>query len=51
MVLDHAHAGNHVIQEWLSNPGIEIELEATAIHGISTEVARDKGEESMLLLI
>lgn len=32
-----------VVNEWLVNPGIDIPLEATAVHGISTEHARLNG--------
>lgn len=45
IVLDHPDAGNHIVGEWLSDPGIEIDLEATAIHGISTEAARANGDD------
>lgn len=30
---------------WLANPGVEIPAEATAVHGISTEMARNQGTE------
>jgi DNA polymerase-3 subunit epsilon len=35
---------------WLANPGIDIPLEATAVHGISTEVAREHGETPRVVL-
>ena len=33
--------GNDI--EWLADPGIEIPLEASAVHGITTAIAREKG--------
>src|ERR1017187_726189 len=33
-------------REWLCNPGIEIPLNATAVHGVSTEEARTKGQDA-----
>ena len=32
-------------QQWLVNPGVEIPAEATAIHGITTEHAREHGTD------
>lgn len=32
-------------REWLANPGIPIPPEATAVHGITDEIARTSGEE------
>lgn len=34
-----------VVREWLANPGIDIPAEATAIHGITTEHAREHGQD------
>ena len=31
--------------EWLANPGIPIPAEATAVHGITDEIARERGQE------
>ena len=45
IVLDDPNVNDLSCWEWLSNPEIEIELEATAIHGISTEAARIKGAD------
>lgn len=41
-VVDH---GGQVIQEheWLADPGVEIPLEASEVHGITTEKARSEG--------
>lgn len=33
-------------RDWLINPGIEIPAQATAVHGITTEYARDNGEDA-----
>jgi DNA polymerase-3 subunit epsilon len=33
--------------EWLADPGIEIPAEATAVHGITTEHAREHGESAI----
>src|SRR5712664_443628 len=41
-----AHVGGGAATEtlqWLVDPGIEIPAEAAAIHGITTELAREKG--------
>lgn len=35
--------GNDI--EWLANPGIEIPIEASNVHGITTEIARARGRE------
>jgi DNA polymerase-3 subunit epsilon len=43
MVLDIPSEGIRIEKSWLINPGIEIPLEATAVHGISTETAQEKG--------
>lgn len=33
-------------RDWLINPGIEIPAQATAVHGITTEYARENGEDA-----
>ena len=33
------------VSEWLVNPGIEIPEAASRVHGVTTEVAREKGAE------
>lgn len=38
----HPNGTNHVI-EWIVDPGVEIPEEAAAVHGVTTEVAREKG--------
>lgn len=38
--------GIHHTREWLANPGIEIPPEATAVHGVTTEYAREHGAEA-----
>jgi DNA polymerase-3 subunit epsilon len=42
----HARRGadEAVAEEWLADPGIEIPADATAVHGITTEHAREHGE-------
>lgn len=42
LILDHL--GYQRVRTWLANPGVEIPAEATAVHGISTEEARESGE-------
>lgn len=42
LVID-SPVGEYETTRWLVNPGIEIPLEATAVHGISTEEAVNKG--------
>lgn len=34
-----------VVREWLANPGVDIPAEATAVHGITTEHAREHGQD------
>lgn len=46
IIKDDPATDDPLIHEWLSNPEIDIELEATAIHGISTEMAREKGADA-----
>lgn len=43
LVLDDPSEGDYIEWEWLVNPGIEIPLEATAIHGISTDQVIQNG--------
>jgi DNA polymerase-3 subunit epsilon len=43
LVLDPGNGSLPEVHQWLVNPGIEIPLQATAIHGINTETAREKG--------
>lgn len=38
----HPDGTNHVM-EWIVDPGVEIPEEAAAVHGVTTEVAREKG--------
>lgn len=40
---DGSISGNDV--EWLANPGIPIPAEATAVHGITDEIAQSEGED------
>ncbi len=44
-----AVGGGHATQSstWLADPGVEIPAEATAVHGISTEHAREFGEPAI----
>jgi DNA polymerase-3 subunit epsilon len=51
MVLDDPLTGRQWVRNWLANPGIEIPLEATAVHGISTEEAQTKGEEPKKVIV
>lgn len=44
LVLDDPRTGKQWVKDWLLNPGVEIPLEATAVHGISTEHAQQHGE-------
>ena len=44
-IVTHAGVRKPDITKWLVNPGIEIPAEATAVHGITTEMARAKGVE------
>lgn len=37
------NAGRPVVERWLIDPGIDIPAEATAVHGITTEHAREHG--------
>lgn len=37
-------------QEWLADPGIEIPAEATAVHHITTEHARERGEKAHVVV-
>lgn len=34
------------VRSWLADPGVEIPAEATAVHGISTEHAREHGQDA-----
>jgi DNA polymerase-3 subunit epsilon len=43
LVLDHGDGSELITWEWLINPGCEIPLSATAIHGINTATAQEKG--------
>lgn len=43
MVYSASPIAEPIIKEWLINPGIEIQEGATAVHGISTEHAREFG--------
>lgn len=43
-IIDPA-AGTKVHSGWLLDPGIDIPAEASAIHGITTEHARDRGQD------
>ncbi|WP_300344235.1 3'-5' exonuclease [Nesterenkonia sp.] len=44
VAFDPADAAGPRVQEWLVDPGVEIPVETTAIHGISTEQARAEGQ-------
>lgn len=44
-VVIHAGVRKPDVTKWLVNPGIEIPAEATAVHGITTEMARERGIE------
>lgn len=37
-------------KEWLANPGIEIPAAASNVHGITTEIAREKGEDAAVVI-
>ena len=37
-------------QEWIADPGVEIPAEATAVHGISTEHAREHGDTAEIVV-
>jgi len=37
--------GDPTPRTWLANPGIDIPAEATAVHGITTEHAREHGQD------
>src|SRR5207302_1420205 len=37
-------SGSHDVRQWLADPGIDIPAEAAAIHGITTEHAREHGQ-------
>lgn len=39
-------SGSKQVREWLVDPGVEIPAEASAIHGISTEHAREHGQQA-----
>lgn len=43
LVLDRSDDSEPTVWEWLVNPGIEIPLQATAVHGINTATAQEKG--------
>jgi DNA polymerase-3 subunit epsilon len=43
-------SGEYRCREWLSNPEIDIGLEATAIHGISTEYAMTNGQDASVVI-
>jgi DNA polymerase-3 subunit epsilon len=44
-------AGDQVFaKEWLVNPGIEIPVEASAVHGVTTEMARSEGQSPRVAL-
>jgi DNA polymerase-3 subunit epsilon len=43
LVLDDPQNSKLWVKEWLINPGADIPLEATAVHGISTEHAQNHG--------
>lgn len=45
IVLDDSTYELNRVWEWISNPGIDIELEATAIHGINDEYAQQYGDD------
>jgi DNA polymerase-3 subunit epsilon len=42
--------GEKLAAEWLADPGCEIPAETTAIHGITTEHARDHGQPSHVVV-
>lgn len=43
LVLDDSRTGKQWVKDWLISPGVDIPLEATAVHGISTEHAEQHG--------
>jgi DNA polymerase-3 subunit epsilon len=49
IVLDVPGEENQIFS-WLADPGIPVELEATAVHGISTEMAQAKGESTVRVI-
>lgn len=50
VVYDDPSTGAHTEKSWLVNPEMDIPLEATAVHGISTEVANEKGVPASLAI-
>lgn len=40
-------AGTRTAQEWLADPGVEIPKQASDVHGITTERARDEGRPAI----
>jgi DNA polymerase-3 subunit epsilon len=49
-ILIDGTTGQKDVTEWLADPGIEIPAEATRIHGVSTEHARNHGRPSHLVV-
>lgn len=45
--VDPAGGTHDVVGEWLADPGVEIPAGATAVHGVSTERARDEGRPAV----
>lgn len=37
-------------KEWLANPGIEIPLAASNVHGVTTEIAREQGADAKVVV-
>lgn len=50
IVLDDPFTNTVQNWNWISNPGIPIELEATAIHGINDEYAQEKGRDPDIVI-
>lgn len=44
IMLDSPGSGKRLVKSWLANPGVDIPLEATAVHGISNEQAQKQGQ-------